>query len=414
MRLRNSDMFDAYAKLAEETGLIKTAKEDHKKYRDSVSARCGSDDISTIEALYGLKIESPIEYENCIMEYAHPNAVVISDSYDKINGLVENNIERHNIIVNKIMSKAPSGSLILHKDAVRNLKMQLIRIGNDMDNADEEEIRVLADDCLEELNKTAGWWDDAKDWLHGKSGKDTMDTANIGAGALAGATSGALIGAIITSWAGPLSLAGAGAGGLIGGAIGGISSAIFNTAPKVMSIQENAKDLLDQMKDLQKSAPSEDAFFKQVENVMIMLTNSSKKYASHLDLAKSKYIKNEKSSESELKEISDDTKELIADIEMVSKLKETFNEKNKMGLFSAAKSSIPHFGLVADDIEDVEQSFASLDSAIENLKKVMGNITTKAESVSNAVVKKEPEKVPEMFNLDEDHKKLKDFLSSLI
>ena len=160
-----SDIFDEYVKIATQQGLVKQSKDEEetvssdapkesaklKRYKKSPHPRAGSDDISTIEALYGVKPDNPIKYEYNIMEAAHPKPVVIGPiSYDRLNGLVENNIERQNIISN-IALKPNNGNLTQHRYADKDLMMQLVRIANDMDNKGFEEIRKIADECISEL-----------------------------------------------------------------------------------------------------------------------------------------------------------------------------------------------------------------------------------------------------------------------
>lgn len=154
--MARSNIFDEYAKIASEKGLVKLSEESAalKKYKDDAYPRVGSDDISTIEALYGVKSDSPIKYKHNIMEAAHPKAVVIAPSYDKLNGLVENEIERQNIDLN-IATRSTTGKNVTQgpKYARKNLMLQLVRIANDMDNQDVDELRALADNCIENLKK---------------------------------------------------------------------------------------------------------------------------------------------------------------------------------------------------------------------------------------------------------------------
>jgi hypothetical protein len=150
-----STIFDEYAKIAEAKGLVKIAQETEskelKKYKSDDHPRVGSDDISTIEALYGVKPDSPLKYKHNIMESAHPKAVIIAPSYDKINGLVENNIEQQTISIN-IVNKPTDGIPNYTKYAQKELLMELVRIANDMDNQGKEDLRKLADECIEELS----------------------------------------------------------------------------------------------------------------------------------------------------------------------------------------------------------------------------------------------------------------------
>lgn len=147
-----SEMFENFSLIAEKSGLTKLAAEsdEHKKYKDDAEARAGSDDISTIEALYGVKPDGQ-DYKFNIMEQAHPNSVIIAPSYDKTNGLVENNIERQNIMINLTL-KNPLGTHTNPKYAQKELVMELVRIANEMDNKNKEELFKLADSCLIDLS----------------------------------------------------------------------------------------------------------------------------------------------------------------------------------------------------------------------------------------------------------------------
>lgn len=152
--MSRSDIFDEYARIAEEKGLISKAEDSPKlkRYKRDTYPRAGSDDISTIEALYGVKPSSSIEYEHNIMEAAHPNSVIIAPSYDRLNGLVENNIERSNIMSN-IALKPTTGNITLHRYAEKELLMELVRIANDMDARDKSDLVALADDCMSRLTE---------------------------------------------------------------------------------------------------------------------------------------------------------------------------------------------------------------------------------------------------------------------
>lgn len=145
--MKRSDVFDNFVKIAQEKGLISESAEHTEKSLDN--PRWDSLDISAIEALYGVKPDKPkdMEYEHNIMEDAHPNSVVISPSYDKLNGLVENHNERQNILLH-IVNKTPDGLQTQRKYAEKDLLLSLVRIANDLDNKDQDELRALADYCL--------------------------------------------------------------------------------------------------------------------------------------------------------------------------------------------------------------------------------------------------------------------------
>jgi len=151
----NDDISKEFLKIAMEKGLIKEAEESKelKEYKNSPYPRVGSDSISTIEALYGIKPDAPkdMQYIHNIVEDAHPNQVIIAPSYDKLNGLVENLNERQQILIN-IMHKPVNGNLTHKKYAESELAYALTRVANDMDNRDIDQLRVLADTCLEQLN----------------------------------------------------------------------------------------------------------------------------------------------------------------------------------------------------------------------------------------------------------------------
>jgi hypothetical protein len=151
--MRKSDVFDNFVKIAQEKGMISMESDQTKKKLEKTH-RADSLDISAIETLYGVKPDLPkdMEYEDNIMEDAHPNSVVISPSYDKLNGLVENNIERQNIMLH-IVNKSPDGLLTQRKYAESNLLLSLVRVANDLDNKNQEDLRVLADVCLVQASK---------------------------------------------------------------------------------------------------------------------------------------------------------------------------------------------------------------------------------------------------------------------
>jgi hypothetical protein len=148
------DIFNEYAKIAVETGLVKVAKEDSSISKKSKNTRLDYSSSEAIQALYGIKPDGneSANYEKNIAEYAHPNSVVISPAHDKINGLVENINERQNIMLN-IVNDPTNGHLNQRKYAKSELVQALVRVANDMDNKDEEELRILADFCIENTIK---------------------------------------------------------------------------------------------------------------------------------------------------------------------------------------------------------------------------------------------------------------------
>ncbi len=163
--MRRSEIFENFVKIAQEKGLISEAEhaEHTEKSFSETNPRHDSLSIEQIGKLYNTKPELPegMEYKKNIMEDAHPEPAVVSPSHDKLNGLVENNIERQNILLH-IVNKTPDGHLTQRKYAHKNLLLSLVRVANELDNSDHEELRKLADVCLEQaskkkIKKTAQW-----------------------------------------------------------------------------------------------------------------------------------------------------------------------------------------------------------------------------------------------------------------
>lgn len=148
MKQRRSEVFDNFAEIAINDGLITESQEsgtdrDDKEYRD------------TIEILYNVKAEG--DSKEHILDQAHPESpVIIAPSYDRLNGLVENLFERQDIMAG-IALRNNRGNLTQHRYAQQELVEELVRIGFDMDNKDEEDLRILADSCSERMVKEGFW-----------------------------------------------------------------------------------------------------------------------------------------------------------------------------------------------------------------------------------------------------------------
>jgi len=141
--MRRSDVFESFVKIALEKGLISESAEQTEKTLDN--PRWDSLSADEIAKLYNNKSEG---YKRNIIEQAHPESTVIAPSYDKLHGLVENENERQDITLNIIMQEPEGGHLNQKKYAEKELIMSLVRIGNDLDNRNQEELRALADHCL--------------------------------------------------------------------------------------------------------------------------------------------------------------------------------------------------------------------------------------------------------------------------
>jgi hypothetical protein len=150
--MRHSDIFDSYAKIAMEKGIVSKASTEEIKKKLEENPRMDSLDADAIKGLYGVKPDSPkdMEYKRNIIELAHPKSVIVSPAHDKLNGLVENVNERQDIILN-ILNKKINGQLTQHKYAKQDLVLSLVKVGNYLDSTDKESLRILADACLQQL-----------------------------------------------------------------------------------------------------------------------------------------------------------------------------------------------------------------------------------------------------------------------
>lgn len=151
MKLRSSEIFDNFAKIAQDNGLIS------KEAAEETNPRYDSKTLSDIEILYGIKPNGKSEKD--IIDQAHPESVIIAPAYDRLNGLVENVKERHNIMVG-IANKPPQAKLIGRKYAEEELLNELVRLGTLLDSKNQEDLMKLADGCAEKLTKNAS----IRDW----------------------------------------------------------------------------------------------------------------------------------------------------------------------------------------------------------------------------------------------------------
>src|ERR1035437_8170321 len=98
--MNNSDIFNNFIKIARKEGII--SESDHAEHTEKdfheTNPRHDSLSIEQIGKLYNNKPDLPedMKYKNNIMEDTHPESVIISPSHDKLNGLVENEIEGQN------------------------------------------------------------------------------------------------------------------------------------------------------------------------------------------------------------------------------------------------------------------------------------------------------------------------------
>ena len=163
--MNRSDIFDSFIKIAQKEGLISEAEgPEHTEFDfPETNPRHDSLSIEQIGKLYNNKPNMPedMKYKNNIMEVAHPDPLVISPSYDKLNGLIENEIEGQNIRLHIVM-KEPDGHLTQRKYAEKELILSLVRVANKLDGLNNEGLCKLADACLtqaakKKITKSAQW-----------------------------------------------------------------------------------------------------------------------------------------------------------------------------------------------------------------------------------------------------------------
>lgn len=280
-----SDIFDEYAKLAIERGIIKVAQapkesKELKKFKNDSYPRAGSDTIEIIESKYNTKPDKPKsqQYKKNIMEVAHPNKVILNPAYDKINALIENNIERQKIMIN-ITQKPVNGHLTQHKYAEAALAKSLISIANDLDNKNIEPLRKLADECIENLHRKADFMDNIENWI----GKRYEDVTDIGSGAIGGAELGAVVGGIIGAFGGPAAaLGGAWVGARGGALVGGLIAAISATAPQAKNVAINAAIAKDRLDTLRQDN-NDDLFLSALDNALNSVIETATLYKDAVD-----------------------------------------------------------------------------------------------------------------------------------
>lgn len=126
-------------------------KDFEKMFEPSEPTPISKEEKKEIEELYDQK---PKDYKENIMELAHPTSVVVMDAYDKLNGLVENNIERQRIMLN-IFNKHPrTGTEIGFKyaEARKSLLLSLIRTSQQINRLDNPQLSKLAQAPISQLS----------------------------------------------------------------------------------------------------------------------------------------------------------------------------------------------------------------------------------------------------------------------
>ncbi len=144
-RYTDSDILKDFEKILSKGAISKKAEKNHETRSPK-----------EINDLYHVKPDAPkgMTYDRHIGQLAHKDLVVILPTHDKLNGLVETDQERQNIMINLVV-KPTHGNLGSKKWAETQLLGSLIRVAQDLDNQNIEELRVLADTCINQLHKKA-------------------------------------------------------------------------------------------------------------------------------------------------------------------------------------------------------------------------------------------------------------------
>lgn len=126
-------------------------KDFEQMFEPSKPTPISKEEKKEIEELYDQK---PTDYKNNIMELAHPTPVVIMDAYDKLNGLVENNIERQTIMLNIFNKRPRTGTEIGFKyaSARKSLLLSLIRTSQEINRLGNPQLSKLAQAPISQLS----------------------------------------------------------------------------------------------------------------------------------------------------------------------------------------------------------------------------------------------------------------------
>lgn len=380
-RYTDSEIFENFAKIASEKGLV--SKAEKTKPHEHRSAK-------EIAELHDVKPEMipGMEYKKNIFEVSHPETFVVLPTSDKMNGLLENSTERHNIMVN-IVNKNTHGHLNNRKLAYNDLLNSLVKVANDLDNRDKEELRVLADVCIEDLTKQADVMKSIQDFFAEK-GEDALETGKgVAGGAAVGGLLGGILGGIFGVGAG--AIPGAVVGAKIGGVAGGLVAAVAKTSPQARSVAANSQDSMDQLNDLVVKFPN-NPFLTDLHKNLESLKVLAEQYS---NLSSNP----NKSGNSDFAE--ELTKKYVAQMEKVKLLAATFKGKSQQGDFSEQESSFlsklktPLHWFMDDDIDDVNDSLTSLSRAINSAEAGINQLKSATQMAMIQAKSEEKEESPD-------------------
>ncbi len=372
----NSRIFEEYLKIATAQGLVKEAADDGHQKIDMSKKEYSTREkyerpLTSAEILYGL---TPNDEKQHIMEVAHPDPVVLAPAYDKINGLVENNLERQSIIVNQL-GWENNGLLLNRKLAEQNLIFELVRLAGELDIKGQDNLRALADASIEQLSTEqkrvvkADWLQNLRDMAAGVlgqgAGDKVSDVGEVGSGAAAGAVAGGVIGGVLGGvfGVGVGALPGMQAGAMAGAAIGGLVSAFTKTGPTAVSVSRNCDVLMDEVSDL--LAKFHDNFLVMVREGASDLKKASEAYARLLS---------EKNATAEHSE--EVTKQYLNQMTAMKALAHDFQKQVASGKYKEEHNKLVNFmyNFMNSDEADVQKALNSLLVTIESAEKAIKSL----------------------------------------
>jgi hypothetical protein len=171
----SQDIWDDFEKIAIAQGLISEAEKEDEKPK----SRTGLAD-DAMRFLYGIEPDG-IFKDKDIIEVAHPDTVVILPSYDAMNGILENENQRHDIMTYIALTSPNGKTTKRYVVAKENLMSSLVKAGFLLDNKNETELMILADECAVGLKKKS---DEINNSFVKEANPIALGTVGIAAGAV--------------------------------------------------------------------------------------------------------------------------------------------------------------------------------------------------------------------------------------
>jgi hypothetical protein len=144
MRQKRSEILQAYIENAKNNGI------DVGTYKQASEEKKAPPTQAELFNVHNVK--SPFSE---LIEKAHPRTVAIAPAYDKLNGVIENGIQRQSVMVD-LARRTPRGTHLLatrYIKANEKLTSELVKAAFAADNADMTDLMELADGCVDKLDK---------------------------------------------------------------------------------------------------------------------------------------------------------------------------------------------------------------------------------------------------------------------